>query len=753
MLNKLTLIHLFNLLQNIFKHLMLHKILLKLGDNQFYNAIKITFTAIVAFFIFYNTNDFSAAFTVTLGAMLCAPIDISSNFKHKIVGLLLVAVLIPFISFTLTYSYPNTLLFTILLAVFVFLSAIISLYGHRANLLSFTLLLTISLSFIHHDKQELLLENCLYLLVGGLFYTLVSVIFYLIKPTRYINLEVAECIEVTSEYLKLRSDLWFENADREKINRELLEKQIRINELHEHIREYLVYNKARTLNSNNNRKLLVALTSLVEILELAMANTFNHKQFITFFAKEPEILNDYQKLAANFATTLESLVKNIKTNKKHHSPVTLSKDLKDLKLKMDQFIESENISIYNENVIHVNNLLFYANKQIEKIKGLERIYKERVNADDLRGKYRDLEKFFTPEHYKLKTLLAHFNLKSSSFRYALRLTLTMLVGFFIGKVLHFENAYWILLTIVVIMRPGYGLTKQRSTHRVIGTLIGGILGILTLVLIDNSIVLSILTIITMLLGYWLTGVDYKIGVTFVTYYVILIYGLLTGNAESQLVYRILDTTVGALIAFLATRFIWPTWEFYSVNNHLKSSLLGIRQYIFAVKKYYIEKGEPTLSYKLSRKNAFIEVGNLMASFQRLIQEPKRKQINRTELYELAVLNQTLVSSATSIGTYIQHHRTTEASQAFKLVMDYIANNLSKALSNLDPETEISTDLNDQFEVSITKLKAIRRQEVDNLNLEEKEKLQKLEESQLIIDQLIWMSNLSEQIVKVSLKMK
>jgi len=732
---------------------MFDKLFLKFGDNQFYNAIKITFTAIVAFFIFYSSADFTAAFTVTLGALLCAPIDISSNFKHKIIGLLLVSFLIPIISFSLTYTYSYFYIFAPLFCVLVFLSAFISLFGHRANLLSFTLLLTISLSFIHHDEPEILLQNCLYLLLGGLFYTLISIVFYFIKPNRYINLEVAECIEITGEYLELRSKLWVLNADREKINRQMLEKQVRINELHEHIREYLVYNKARTLNSNNNRKLLVALSSLVEILELAMANTFNHKEFIEFFKNDDSILLEYKTLANNFSITLKSLAFHIKTNKKHHSTGSLANDFKKLKLRINDYVKNQNISIYDENAVNVNNLLFYADKQIEKIKGLERVYKERVNADELRGKYRDLEKFFTPEHYRLKTFLDHLNFKSSTFRYALRITLTMFVGLIVGNIFNFENAYWILLTIVVIMRPGYGLTKQRSTHRVIGTVIGGILGISALILIDSNIALSILAIISMLLGYWFSGIDYKVGVTFVTFYVILIYGLLTDNAETQLVYRILDTVVGALLAFLATRFVWPTWELNSMNIHLENSLKAIKLYIIEVKYYYIKKGEPTTSYKIARKNAFIEVGNLMASFQRMIQEPKGKQVNRAELYELTVLNQTLVSSAASIGTYIQFHKTTEASKAFKLVMDYINNNLSQSLHNLDFDAEITSDIEEDFKISITELKAIRRQEVEKLDIDDALKIQKLEESQLIIDQLIWMSNLSEKIEKTTLKMK
>ncbi len=56
-------------------------------------------------------------------------------------------------------------------------------------------------------------------------------------------------------------------------------------------------------------------------------------------------------------------------------------------------------------------------------------------------------------------------------------------------------------------------------------------------------------------------------------------------------------------------------------------------------------------------------------------------------------------------------------------------------------------------MSITQLKSIRRKEIDEMQLSEEQRIQKLEESQLIIDQLIWMSNLSEQIEKITLKMK
>ena len=732
---------------------MIKKILHKIGDNQFYNAIKITLCALSSFLLFYDSQEPYVAFTVTLGALLCAPIDISSKLKHKIIGLLIATLLLPIISIILTTTYKEVVLFYPIFSFLVFFSALISLYGHRANLLSFTLLIGISLAFIHHNEPENALQNGMYMFFGGMLYLLFSIVFYIIRPSRYINLEVALCIHRVSEYLDLRAKLWDSTADTESIKHKQLELQITINESFDNIREYLVYNKAKTINSSNNRKLLVALTSLVEIMELAMSNTFNNQQIVEYFESDPTIMNDYKQLASNFSTTLESISYHIKSNKKYHSSVSLTNDFKSLNQKIETFTKNNGWSPIDEKTIAINNVLFYAEKQIEKIKGLERVYKERVNADELRGKYKDLEKFFTPEHYRFKTLVEHLNFESATFRYALRLTAAMLLGLIIGKFINLQNEYWILLTIVVIMRPGYGLTKQRSKHRIIGTILGGILGILLLIFVDNIHILSIITIISMLFGYWLSASDYRIGVTFVTLYVILIYGILNAEAESAFIYRLLDTAIGAGIAFLATHFFWPSWEFYNVKNHLEKSLNGIITYVEEVKQFYVHKGEPTTAYKIARKNAFIEVGNLMASFQRMIQEPKNKQQNRTELYELAVLNQTLVSSTASMGTFIQSHKTTEASEAFKIVMDNVQYNLKSALLHLDINISIDENVKNNFEISITKLKNIRKEEVESLPLSLEEKIQKTEESQLIIDQLIWMVNLSEQIEKVCKKIK
>lgn len=725
----------------------------KFTDNSHLSdSLKITISSVIPFLILLPYKEFTLAFTIAMGALLTSPVDIPSSFKDKIVGLLTGAIAIPFITFLLSITLGHWTFYPIFIGI-IFSLSMIAVYGHRANMLSFTGLLAVCLAFAHNYDEEGVLTHCLMLLLGGLLYTLVSVIFQLIRPRRYAILQTSDCLELTSKYLKYRAELWSKNANTQKIVEKQLNIQIKLNEIHQNLREYLIKNKANTGNSANNRKLLVAFSELVEIQEMAVSTNFDHQRLHELFKGHEDIIQCYQQLAFQFSETIYNIGTTLNMGDKYRTPSNLTKALEELKSKLKDFEQTTNAPTRIEAVLQFSNVIHYAESQIEKIKGLERVLLDKVFDANIEEQFKDLEKFLTPQHYRWSTLKENFNFSSIIFRHAVRLTITILIGFLIGQIFNLLNGYWILLTIVVIMRPGYGLTKQRSFERVIGTVIGGLIAFALLYFIKEVNYLAYLTVFTMIMGYWFSHTDYKVGVTFITIYVVLIFGILTPNFMDLLVYRIIDTFLGAILAFGANYLLWPSWEFLNVNKHLSNSIKANRDYIKEISIYYNEKGAVTLPYKLARKYAFIEVGNLMASFQRMIQEPKSKQKYRAELYELAVLNHTLLSSAASIGTYIQSRKTTEASKAFNSVMDYIINNLNTTSIILEElESKVpSVAAKEEFQISYLYLKEIRETELKQSLSNDLDIQEKMEESVLVIEQLMWMVKLSDKILKIAQK--
>jgi uncharacterized membrane protein YccC len=216
----------------------------------------------------------------------------------------------------------------------------------------------------------------------------------------------------------------------------------------------------------------------------------------------------------------------------------------------------------------------------------------------------------------------------------------------------------------------------------------------------------------------------------------------------------MDTLIGGALAFAANYLLWPSWEFLNVRVFLKKSIKANYHYLKEISLFYNKKGQVTTSYKIARKFAFIEIGNLMNSFQRMTQEPKSKQKQLPQLYKLVELNYSLVSSSASLGTYIQTHKTTKASEAFNVVVDTVLKNLNAAMEILNTSADhpLEPYRKIDLEVRFTELKSIRAKEIREKSANEDEFQLKMQEAQLVIEQLIWLSNLSESILKASRKL-
>jgi len=726
-------------------------------STNFNNALKVTLASIIPVFTASYFGDFQIGFTIALGAFLTYPSDIPSNLKHKINGVLVAALIVAGCNLLVNLLHPFPYILYPVVAVAIFFLSMISVYGHRANMVSFSGLLAISLAFGHIQTGSQVFQSSGLMLVGGLFYLLISIAFHFIRPHRYIELQMSECMRLTAKYLKLRGDLWNIDADRPKIIEKQLHLQVELNTIQENIREILIRNRPDTGSSNQNRKMLLVFISLVEIMELALSTSFDHSKLQEKFSAHPETLETYQRLAYNLAATLKQLSKNIENKKEYVSRHSLIQDLENLENVIAEYAKATGETENSDGVWMLTTMVHYAEKQIEKIKVVERAFISAVSSQDLKGRDKDLDKLLAPQYYPWSTFRENLSFSSTNFRHSLRLTITILIGFLIGALFPLQNIYWILLTIVVIMRPGYGLTKERSYHRIFGTIVGGLIAFAILSIVHNHIAIGTFAVIAMILGFTFTAVNYKIGATFVTIYVVFVYGLLTPNITDVIQFRILDTLVGGGLAFIANYFFWPSWEFLNMRSHLKKSIQANRNYVEQISIFYNKKGDVTPAYRSARKNAFIEVSNLMASFQRMSQEPKSKQKQLPQLYKLVVLNHSILSSSASMGTYIQSHKTTSASEAFNVVINTVLKNLNDAMAVLDARENNAIEIpeiKEDVALRFTELKNIRSKELQDSHLYETEEFQqKMQEAQLVIEQLIWLTNLSENILKSTMKLQ
>jgi len=116
--------------------------------------------------------------------------------------------------------------------------------------------------------------------------------------------------------------------------------------------------------------------------------------------------------------------------------------------------------------------------------------------------------------------------------------------------------------------------------------------------------------------------------------------------------RILDTLIGCAIAFFASHMLFPSWESEQLKNFMQGIVKANAAYLKKILEALSGKKPAMLDYKLARKDVYLNSANLSAASQRMLSEPKSKQVPQTQLHHFVVLNHTLFSNIATIATYL-----------------------------------------------------------------------------------------------------
>ena len=736
----------------------LYSILKFLRSTDFTKALILTISIGSAIGIFNALGLSKIGVPLAVGCLLTAPSDTTGTLKHKIVGVITAALLAGITSLIIGYSSIN-IYFTIpVVGVMVFAISFLAVYGFRASMVAFAGLMAVVLSFANVDTSMPLWQHSLLISAGGLWYLSLSLLWHFINPKHETEQLLAQCLALTGEYLQIRSQLILNVEKRDDLQQKLFDLQNELNQKHESLREILISSRKLSGMSNYARKRLLVFIELVDILELGMANPVNYKRMDFLFKDDTEFIKIFSDVTHYLGLQLIEVSKSIES-KKSVPENSISEHIEASRQAVNRYRDQIDLTQKREHILMLHNLFDYQERQSHKINTILGVVNNLKQGNTIFMKHKEVVKFITPQEYSFKTLQENFNFGSLIFRHALRLALVVLVGFSIGALFSIQNAYWILLTIVVIMRPNYGLTKSRTKERIIGTLIGGAIAIAIVFITQNTYVYGALGLLSLTMAFSLIQRNYRTAAVFITLSIIFIYALLKPDVIKVIEYRIIDTIVGAILAGLGNLFLWPAWEAENIKNVIATSIAANRDYFLEIDKFYHEKGTLNTSYKLSRKKAFLEMGNLSAAFQRMTQEPKSKQKDLALIYRLVSLNQTFLSALASMGTYIRNHNTTEASKDFEVFVKQILHSLNNAEEGLIAQAEqkktnveLLKEAKSRLDEKYEELVKIRDKEIaEGKEMADPDMRSQLQEAQLITNQLQWLLDISKNIRKTVFK--
>jgi uncharacterized membrane protein YccC len=736
----------------------LKNIELFLKGSNFYKGIKLTFSLVTPFAILYFLGYSQFAPAIVIGAFLNAPGDIPGSLKRKVNAILISIGLMMVITTIILFLKPYFLFLLLAMTIISFAVSLISVYGFRASLVSFSGLLSMVIAFaIQKESTTEIFTQVGLMGIGGIWYLIVSFAFQKLAPQKDKNQLLSDTLSLIGKYLKLRARLLTKRKERESLMQQTLALQTQINEKQETLREVFFANRKRSGRSHYDEKELLIFLSSINIFELIEAKHLDYHEIDRLFADKKQFLKASRNLNIIMGNHLKKLSDLLIQKNKLPNENRLTEALSKANNAITAYIENVKLPKARVGSLVLKNLYDYQELLLEEIKAIRRVMANVEEASKVSFKRQDSSQFLTLQEYNFNVIIENLNFNSNLFRHSLRFTVALLFAFLLGTILEIHNTYWILLTIIVIIRPNYGLTRERSKDRIIGTLLGAAIATSIVLLTQNVIVYGVLAVISLTLSFALIQQNYKSAAALITISIIFVYSLINPNAFEVIQYRVIDTIIGAVIAIVANYVLWPSWEVNNLKEVLTNSVKRNKIYLLATKDLYHDKNENLLAYKIARKEVFLAISNLNASFQRITQDPKSKQIEFGLVYNLVTLNQTMVSAIASIGSFIVNHKTTPASKEFDLLIIKIANMLQTSCDQLEGETPIHyldeetvQNAEDSLLKTFQVLSENRDKNIEKGNTDlNTETLHNLQEAYLISNQLIWLKTLSANLKKAT----
>lgn len=241
---------------------------------------------------------------------------------------------------------------------------------------------------------------------------------------------------------------------------------------------------------------------------------------------------------------------------------------------------------------------------------------------------------------------------SSRFRHALRLAIALMAGYGVLHLIHLRHGYWILLTTLLVCQPSYGATRMRMLQRVLGTVMGVVVGWATLRLLPATPWQLLLIVLSGVVFFAARLRRYATATAAITLFVVLCFNQ-AGNGYDVIWPRLLDTLIGAAIAALSIYLILPDWQGRQLDQVLANTLRNDARYLQQIMAQYIQGKRDDLAYRIARREAHNADAALSGMLANMLREPDRQRRGNEDLLRFLTIAHTMLGHISALGAHRQ----------------------------------------------------------------------------------------------------
>lgn len=612
-------------------------------------------------------DQYVLGLAATFGAFCVAIIDQPGPHWHRVNQMFGGSVLGTFTVLVtgLASSHPALAWLTVIALCFGF--SMFSVFGRTGIQIGTACLLLMTLTMHEPLTPVESLVHAAATLGGGLFYLAFSLCASRLSGLREEQQALSMALYATAQYVSARAAFYDMTNDLDECYTRLIAAQSNMTDKHQAARDMVLRVLPRDGRRDPRRTMLWNIfVDMIGILD-ALVATHTDYAVLRRALPDSDLLMFARDALTKMALEIDRVALAVARGKPARHRTSVKAELRAIEYEIEQLRQQD----YASREPEVYTLLIQILRRLRNTARIvERLYEHVQCRPDARpaGELRldkSLTRFLSRQEFRLGMLTSNLRIDSPHCRYALRVTLAAALALAISHAAPAlaPHNYWVLLTIIVIMKPGFAMTRQRNVLRLAGTLAGCALALGVFQLTREPAVLFAALVFACILGNSLVQVNYMASATFNTVFVLLAFHFISPSTLSVIGERALDTALGCAIA-LACSYVLPWWEARRMGPLARAAIAANREYLASGLRYVAAcqaqaraTGQPRgpdspsdpavqdadLHWRLARKNVHVAFSNLAEGFYRMMREPRSRQRNVPEINHLLIQNHILAS--------------------------------------------------------------------------------------------------------------
>lgn len=670
--------------------------------------------ALPPIFILLVFHDADLGFLVASGAICASVVDLPGPLKYKHNEMLACTGLSFLSSLATGFATASNLTLWLTVVPLTFALSMIVVYPNRGAQISFATLYGMIVNLERHFTPLEAIVNSLWLLGGGLWYTYFSYFVNRALSNRTEQQAIAEAIFATADYMRVRARFYETRHDLDEVYHDLVAKQIAAVDRQDAARDIVLRNLPRArVRAGGERRRAMLFNLFINSVDLHDTIIGSHADYglLRQSFGDADIMQFFHDLILKSAQELDAIGLAVLQNHPSEPSVSMKAELRAIEYEIDKMrrkqLQVHNAEAYSA-IASSYRRVWSVTRLVDRMHRNTRL--ESADGNTEMSVDQALSRFLASRRFSMKQLWTNLTPSSPSFRHALRVTLAVALGLAIGKLLPLTNSYWIVMTTVIIMKPGFSLTRQRNAQRIVGTVIGCAAAVLLTRFVHDTHALLAMMFVCMFMAYSLVILHYGAATVFISAYVLLLYHLLAPAGMRLIGERAIDTLIGGALA-IGISYLYANWEYRLMGPLVLNVIKAMRSYLGAAlqaSQRPAENGvqsaatllrhdgpavaaaaasagagrapdvlEYDFGYRLARKDVHVAFANLGQAFLRMMREPRAQQRFVPEINELLIQSHALASQITASAPLIATLGPVDR-RAVDLTMQTVSENLRQA---------------------------------------------------------------------------